>query len=762
MKKTIRKSLALLLAVLMLVSVSPMSFAEPNDPPPHTHTYTSVAKWIWDEEDRSCVAKVVCADASCAQAGYLTPEIKEDTTAAVSATCTKEGKIVFVAEVELNAGQKASDRKEFATPALGHDFTGEVNPLNDGTHNWKCSREGCTAVGIMKEVTVDEETKTVPEENGVEECKATGDNVATCTTKAKCDVCGAEFGEKLQHNLASTAAKAATCTEAGNPAYWYCDKCETYFKDADASEAFVITADNNPIVIPAIGGECEMSDKWTLVGKDGEDFDCEVGGTKVKCCIHCGRVMTEPVTVEPGAHSITKDWIYESATGGAFVCADGGKRYKECTVCGKRTSEEEVRPSPQQHDWVTVDAVKATCGKPGHNEFDRCQRCGLEKGRVDEPALQHEWTHVDAVEKKCNLEGVKEHYYCKNCGKYSWTDGGLDLIEDIKDESGKVIKTVQEQISDGKGDHTLKSYVNPKDASCILAGRKEVFKCEVCGQLVVAADQKQDGTYEDGAYEIDGVYYKDIAAVTEANTPALGHYWFDDMKDDSVGYVPAECNKEGSHIKVCLRCSKKETVTDPALPHVKGDPVLGTDGNPVEGPATCTEPAYVLYICANCGEQYKEFSTEEPSGHEWSSELTVAYPATCTEKGAHGYKCNNCDEYTGLVEDIDALGHDLTVESEAATCVKAGFTHTKCSRCDYDVTEEIPATGKHVDANNDGYCDNCNTYTTCSHICHKKDPFSQFIWFIMNVWNQFLGINQICTECGAKHYEKAINIVVPD
>ena len=47
----------------------------------------------------------------------------------------------------------------------------------------------------------------------------------------------------------------------------------------------------------------------------------------------------------------------------------------------------------------------------------------------------------------------------------------------------------------------------------------------------------------------------------------------------------------------------------------------------------------------------------------------------------------------------------------------------------------------------------------CDHICHDENIFKKFIWFIMNVWNQFLGINDTC-KCGLKHYTKTSNLVV--
>lgn len=44
------------------------------------------------------------------------------------------------------------------------------------------------------------------------------------------------------HIMTATAAKAATCTEDGNIAYWYCSACEKYFTDKDGNN-FVSQAD---------------------------------------------------------------------------------------------------------------------------------------------------------------------------------------------------------------------------------------------------------------------------------------------------------------------------------------------------------------------------------------------------------------------------------------------------------------------------------------------------------------------------------------
>ena len=62
---------------------------------------------------------------------------------------------------------------------------------------------------------------------------------ATCKDKAKCEVCGAEYGEidaKNHTDLKHIPAKAATKTAEGNIEYWYCDGCGKYYSDKDGTK----------------------------------------------------------------------------------------------------------------------------------------------------------------------------------------------------------------------------------------------------------------------------------------------------------------------------------------------------------------------------------------------------------------------------------------------------------------------------------------------------------------------------------------------
>lgn len=64
-------------------------------------------------------------------------------------------------------------------------------------------------------------------------------STATCTSKAKCEICDKEYGNvdlqnhvKLQH----IDAKAATYEENGNIEYWHCPDCNKYFSNVKATD----------------------------------------------------------------------------------------------------------------------------------------------------------------------------------------------------------------------------------------------------------------------------------------------------------------------------------------------------------------------------------------------------------------------------------------------------------------------------------------------------------------------------------------------
>ena len=110
-----------------------------------------------------------------------------------------------------------------------HDFTGDWD--YDGTYHWhNCKNETCSEIQ--------------------DQAKHSG-GTATCTSKAKCDYCDAEYGEldSSNHSLTLVPAKEATSTETGNTAYYVCDGCQHWFEDANGETEIT---DKESVVIPTV------------------------------------------------------------------------------------------------------------------------------------------------------------------------------------------------------------------------------------------------------------------------------------------------------------------------------------------------------------------------------------------------------------------------------------------------------------------------------------------------------------------------------
>ena len=118
---------------------------------------------------------------------------------------------------KIIVADKAGNTTEMTvTVNAGHTY-GEWASNGDGTHTRKCTVDGCAG----------SETK---------DCSG---GRATCRDKAKCAVCGAEYGKldaKNHADLKHIPAKAATWVAEGNIEYWYCEGCGRYFSDRDGTK----------------------------------------------------------------------------------------------------------------------------------------------------------------------------------------------------------------------------------------------------------------------------------------------------------------------------------------------------------------------------------------------------------------------------------------------------------------------------------------------------------------------------------------------
>ena len=208
----------------------------------------------------TCTAKAVCTvcggEYGEMAAHSFTAEKAETQYLKSAATCTE--KAIYYkscAVCGLSSEGTADEAAFFSGNALDHDW-GAWTSNEDGTHTRTCTVDGCSA-GTQTENCIDANKdhkcdicdyiiSKCADDNKDHKCDYCGKKLtehtggkATCMDKAKCDVCGAEYGEldpKNHTNLKHFPAKAATKTTEGNIEYWYCEGCGKYFSDKDGTK----------------------------------------------------------------------------------------------------------------------------------------------------------------------------------------------------------------------------------------------------------------------------------------------------------------------------------------------------------------------------------------------------------------------------------------------------------------------------------------------------------------------------------------------
>ncbi|MBQ9530617.1 MAG: hypothetical protein IJR70_00950 [Eubacterium sp.] len=146
--------------------------------------------------------------------------------------------------------------------------------------------------------------------------------------------------------------------------------------------------------------------------------------------------------------------------------------------------------------------------------------------------------------------------------------------------------------------------------------------------------------------------------------------------------VPATCTATGSYDEVvyCSECSdelSRETKTIDKIDHT---PAAAVRENEV--PATCTATGSydeVVY-CSECSaELSREAKTIDKIDHTYSSVVTAP---TCTAKGYTTYTCSECgDTYVGDYTDKIAHKSDKGTVTKKATYTATGVKTYKCTEC---------------------------------------------------------------------------------
>ena len=172
-----------------------------------------------------------------------------------AATCTE--KAVYYkscAVCGLSSEGTADEATFFSGNALDHDWGAWTQNSDQKTHTRICKRdtshtetENCIDANKDHKCDIcDYIISECADDNKDHKCDYCGKKLtehtggkATCKDKAKCEVCGAEYGEldaKNHTDLKHFPATAAAKTTEGNIEYWYCEGCGKYYSDKDGTK----------------------------------------------------------------------------------------------------------------------------------------------------------------------------------------------------------------------------------------------------------------------------------------------------------------------------------------------------------------------------------------------------------------------------------------------------------------------------------------------------------------------------------------------
>ncbi|WP_270590522.1 hypothetical protein [Coprococcus sp. LG101-27] len=170
-------------------------------------------------------------------------------------TCTE--KAVYYkscAVCGLSSEGTADEATFFSGNALDHNWGAWTQNSDEKTHTRICKRdtshtetENCIDANKDHKCDIcDYIISECADDNKDHKCDYCGKKLtehtggkATCKDKAKCEVCGAEYGEldaKNHTDLKHFPATAAAKTTEGNIEYWYCEGCGKYYSDKDGTK----------------------------------------------------------------------------------------------------------------------------------------------------------------------------------------------------------------------------------------------------------------------------------------------------------------------------------------------------------------------------------------------------------------------------------------------------------------------------------------------------------------------------------------------
>ena len=303
---------------------------------------------------------------------------------------------------------------------LGHAW-GEWSSAGNGTHIRSCTRSNCDAVDTAN---------------------CTG-GTATCSAKAVCVTCGAEYGEKDSNNhaLEQHAAKAPTCTEIGWDAYDTCSRCDyTTYAELPALNHDLKQHAAKAATCTEKGWDayeaCSRCNYTTYAEQPALNHDLEQHAAKAPTCTEkgwnayetCSRCNYNTRKEQPALNHALEQHEAQAPT-----CTEiGWDAYETCSRCNYNTYAEQ----PALNHALVQHAAKApTCTEPGWNAYSTCKNCDYNTYQ-ELPALNHDLVQHDAQAATCTKPGWNAYETCSRCDYNTYAEVPA-LNHDLKQHAAK-------------------------------------------------------------------------------------------------------------------------------------------------------------------------------------------------------------------------------------------------------------------------------------------------------------------------------------
>ncbi|MDD6021491.1 MAG: InlB B-repeat-containing protein [Oscillospiraceae bacterium] len=651
-------------------------------------------------------------------------------TVVVPATCTTPGSVTTSCTVD------GCDFEPIVTviPAIGHE-------LDDGTHHAAdCTHSGYTTYNC-KNCDYTTNVIDLTSKVGHDWEKVDGSSTATCDQAGfetyECTKCHSNIQVSvaaLGHDFSVLQSEvASTCNSVGHKIYKCsrCDQTTTVYESTLADHRWNEwqTVQTATSVLPGIKiRQCSVCGKYEYEytaptgahvydeGKVTKPATCTEDGVKTYTCVGTDCDCTEGnragYTEIIPATGHDKVLEFKDAT-----CTDSGYAKVVCNTCGATFENEVIAAKGHTYPETPAISEAPTCSKDGKLVY-KCTVCHAEKViTIAKVASAHNWVaDTDNSQSATCTQAEYKAYKCANCDAddnectATYKQFVQNALPHTVDESKTVSVAatckdagyVKKYCSCGQLMET--EIINPNDnhtweaktaagSGCLKSGYT-YEECSVCGAIRnISVSDAADHEYEqrtakeatctaNGKIEIYCTTCKEV--VKTIDVPALGHDF-----GGTPETIKPTCQTGGSVTFTCQRdgCDATLEKTLEKIPHdYQYDKSVA---------ATCTNSAYDLYKCANCGATYTKI-TGNAADHTFVAD--AEHPdvaATCTTAGHVYRKCSECGKTYDYV--VPATGHSYTGEvTQNKTCTKPEITTYTCSACgdSYTVITAVP-TGEH-------------------------------------------------------------------